>query len=120
MDIELQRKLTDRFDFYQHGGEPAEPFYFGFECDDGWFRLLWTLSEGLEKTGFNGQVTQVKEKYGGLRFYVSYATDEQYNLIDKAEEVSLKVCEVCGRLGKTRGYGWLKTLCDNHYEEIQK
>ena len=65
-----------------------------------------------------GQVVavQVKEKFGGLRFYVNGATEEMYNFISFAESMSYKTCEVCGSPGKTYTDGWHQTLCDIHAE----
>jgi len=40
----------------------------GFECGDGWEPLIRRLSEKLEPIG--AVASQVKEKYGGLRFYI--------------------------------------------------
>jgi len=57
---------------------------------------------------------QVKEKYGGLRFYVDNATEEQYKLIDFVEGLSLSTCEVCGKMGKREGFGWITTRCKEH------
>ena len=57
---------------------------------------------------------QVKEKFGGLRFYVQAATDKHYNYISFAESMSYKTCEECGAPGKTYTDGWHMTLCDIH------
>lgn len=59
-------------------------------------------------------VVQVKEKFGGLRFYVQGATDEQYALIRFAESMSYRVCDVCGKRGKPSNDGWIKTRCKEH------
>lgn len=59
---------------------------------------------------------QVKEKFGGLRFYVQAATDEHYNYITFAESMSYRTCEECGAPGKTYTDGWHRTLCDVHAE----
>jgi len=59
-------------------------------------------------------VTQVKEKYGGLRFYVQYANDEQYAMIRFAESMSYRTCEVCGDRGKSNKDGWVTTRCEKH------
>ena len=59
-------------------------------------------------------VVQVKEKFGSLRFYVNAATDEHYNYIRFAENLSAVTCEDCGAPGKTRGRGWYYTACDKH------
>lgn len=57
---------------------------------------------------------QVKEKFGGLRFYVNAATDKQWSYINFAESMSYRTCEECGAPGKTYTDGWHMTLCDIH------
>ena len=57
---------------------------------------------------------QVKEKFGGLRFYVQAATDKHYQYISFAESMSYRTCEECGNPGKTYTDGWHTTLCDIH------
>ena len=59
---------------------------------------------------------QIKEKFGGLRFYVQAATDKHYNYISFAESMSYRTCEECGASGKTYTDGWHRTLCDIHAE----
>lgn len=58
--------------------------------------------------------TQVKEKYGGLRFYYYGGTPAADAYIEFAESHSERVCEVCGGAGQTRDSGWVHTLCDQH------
>ena len=62
-------------------------------------------------------VSQVKEKFGTLRFYVNAATEEHYNYITFAEVLSGRVCETCGAPGKRRGQGYIYTACDEHTEK---
>ena len=57
---------------------------------------------------------QIKEKFGGLRFYVQAATDKHYQYINFAESMSYRTCEECGNPGKTYTDGWHMTLCDIH------
>jgi hypothetical protein len=57
---------------------------------------------------------QVKEKFGGLRFYVQSATDKHYSYINFAESISYRTCEQCGAPGKRYTDGWHTTLCDIH------
>lgn len=59
---------------------------------------------------------QVKEKYGGLRFYVNRATVEHYNYIAFAGRMSYHTCEECGAPGKLYIDGWHRTLCNIHAE----
>jgi len=63
---------------------------------------------------------QVKEKFGGLRFYVQAATDKHYNYISFAESMSYRTCEMCGAPGKTYTDGWHTTLCDIHAAMVGK
>ena len=59
--------------------------------------------------------TQVKEKFGGLRFYYSGGDDYIRGIVDMAEEMSYITCEECGNVGKTvNKNNWLRTLCGEH------
>lgn len=63
---------------------------------------------------------QVKEKFGGLRFYMNYYVEEIEELISKAQAKSFKICEHCGNPGEERGGGWILTLCDSCHEKRQR
>lgn len=65
-------------------------------------------------------ISQVKEKFGSLRFYCDSATDKVYNWIQFAEEMSCITCEVCGAPGTHRNTGWIRTLCDKHAAKSQQ
>jgi hypothetical protein len=65
-------------------------------------------------------ITQVKEKFGGLRFYTSGSTPKINNYITFAEHMAMRTCEVCGNPGKTGGGSWVKVLCDTHHAERQQ
>lgn len=86
----------------------------GFNTGDGWFPLIKKLSEDIIKISPETEAVQVKEKFGGLRFYVTNANDEVYDLISKAEKESYKTCEKCGTRENvtTNEDGWVFTLCD--------
>jgi hypothetical protein len=113
MNEENTKYLIEHFPkLYAGVGKPLTESLmgFGFECGDGWFELVRDLSEKLEPHGV--EAIQVKEKFGGLRFYlVGGAPDEVWDLIDEAETKSEKICELCGEPGTLRGKGWVKTLC---------
>ena len=58
------------------------------------------------------RITQVKEKFGGLRFYIDGGDDEIYGMIGLAESLSYRTCEFCGTtkdVGQTQG--WIITCC---------
>lgn len=64
--------------------------------------------------------SQVKEKFGGLRFYVNGATDKHWNYITFAESMSYKTCEECGAPGTYYPFGWHHVACDEHATEEDK
>lgn len=66
------------------------------------------------------KIVQVKEKFGGLRFYADGCTEAQDQLISFAETLSAMTCEVCGAPGTLRTDGWIKCLCDTHHKERKK
>ena len=61
--------------------------------------------------------TQVKEKFGTLRFYYNGGDDFIDGVVSFAEGMSSEVCEYCGNKGKTRHGGWVRTLCDKHAQD---
>ena len=89
-----------------------------FEINNGWFKLVKELIEDLIALGWDKQTCQVKEKFGGLRFYINAASNEVFDRISKAERDSYNICEKCGEEGEIRrDLGWYFTLCNNHYNE---
>jgi len=88
-----------------------------FAIGPGWYGLVKELIEGAIAAGWDRQICQVKEKFGGLRFYINSAPDEVRALIREAENKSYEICEVCGEPGEMRHGGWIVTLCDKHNAE---
>lgn len=93
----------------------------GIECRDGWYTLIDTLFAGLQQktdNGNAGQVVamQVKEKFGGLRFYAASASEGQRAMIELVESLSRRTCEVCGAPGEQLSDGWIRTRCNSHQE----
>ena len=58
--------------------------------------------------------TQVKEKFGTLRFYYVGGDDYCDGVISFTENMSSIICEDCGNAGRIRNRGWIRTLCDTH------
>lgn len=97
---------------------------FGFECSSGWFDMIFELSKKVEEIAetmkANGlpedelpMVSQIKEKFGTLRFYMSSTTEEIQNLINQAEHASSQACEQCGKPGSLKKHGSrFLTVCD--------
>lgn len=70
------------------------------------------LPEWAPGWSWSGIVTQVKEKFGGLRFYIGGGSVLVFWIIEKAEEESLRTCQTCGKTGELVSVnGWWSTLC---------
>ncbi len=128
----------DQYDAFTKKMEEAYPKmysdkYGGFCVGAGWWPILEELSSNIqhyidwqnknhEKHPVVEQVVvrQIKEKFGGLRFYYDGGDDQIYGMVRMAESWASRVCEECGKPGKSRSGGWIKTLCDEHHIERQK
>jgi hypothetical protein len=111
----------------------------GFECHDGWYNIINTLCYQiqhyvddsndrrellLKKNPYNIPIpdeipqvvaSQVKEKFGTLRFYTDGGDERIDGMIRMAEAMSSVTCEVCGNVGSLRNRrGWYSTCCDEH------
>lgn len=104
--------------------------YGGFAVGAGWYPILETLCDNIQnhvdwknrETLVVPQVVvaQIKEKFGGLRFYYDGGDDYIRGLVSMAESWADRACETCGGAGKKRNSGWIRTLCDLHEEELQE
>lgn len=130
MKQELEVQLVSEFPSFFRGYEDGDPrqtlMVFGFECGDGWFGLIHKLCEDIRATNPPEDfcAVQVKEKFGGLRFYVRGGTHEIIQLIDDAEKRSYHTCESCGLTeGVTTqanpGKYWIRSLCPNCRKETE-
>lgn len=101
------------------------PIQFGFECSDGWYMLLDQLMASIESHLNPGnswprkertplQIMQIKEKFGGLRFYYSGGDDVVRGMVQLAESLSYEICEHCGSTKNImQTEGWITTLCED-------
>lgn len=96
--------------------EDKGPILEGGWVGEGWNDLLKELIDKLIEIGWDKRISQIKEKYGGLRFYPEGTTADGWKLIQSYEGASYNVCEVCGKDGVVRKGGWIKTLCEEHAE----
>lgn len=87
-----------------------------FSVSDGWLGIIKRLIEDLIELGWDKEICQVKEKFGGLRFYINTGSEAIWQRIQLAESSSYITCEKCGELGQVRGDGWITTLCEKHSE----
>lgn len=131
----MRRELVDKLqnDFPQifqdlWGDNMTTCMAYGITCCDGWYDLIHKLCSDIMvlDPGPNFKVTQVKEKFGGLRFYVSGADEDKWlvigPLIRDAENDSYKICEHCGTREEVtvNKRGYIQTLCDSCRKGIHR
>jgi len=83
---------------------PLRTRYSGYDgsVDDGWVPILDRLAADLVAMGWDGAVYQIKEKFGGLRFYANlnsvpeHVRETAWARIREAERESYKTCDTCG------------------------
>lgn len=125
MREELDKQLCEKYPklFADRNSPMTETaMCWGFEVGDGWYDLIDILCgsiQGYIDSNNKQQITvsQVKEKFGTLRFYTNGSTDLINGMIWMAEHMSCRICETCGKPGKYRGKGWFYTACDEHARE---
>lgn len=94
----------------------------GISCGDGWESIVRWLSAGIERLIEQEpeeerefyRCIEVRERFGGLEFYMNDATPEMAKLVRVAVAESFCHCEFCGNPGNLRqdGRRGAKTLCD--------
>lgn len=135
MKEKLEKKLFEKYPkIFRQKDLPMNQtcMCWGISCGDGWYDILDALCGNIqghiddqikdneyrkekgepEKEVHQIEATQVKEKFGGLRFYTNTFDDYIDGLIRMAESMSYRTCEECGNRGKPNKAGWITTLCD--------
>jgi hypothetical protein len=94
------------------------------ECERGWANLLDPLFKYVNRWNaeeVNGEhenpifIEQVKAKFGTLRFYYSGGDEYFGGMVDYAEALSAKTCELCGNVGENQGHNMTRCrTCTNH------
>ena len=98
--------------------------------DEGWHPIILALtqqiqaridwSDKIEQPIDQVKVSQIKEKFGGLRFYYDGGDEYIEGMVDMAERWASRTCEICGDRATKHTSGWIKTVCDKHFDEIQQ
>jgi len=132
MKPELEKKLYEKYPkIFRQKDLPMTQtaMCWGISCGDGWYKILNILCEQLQfDTNRNNypqvEATQVKEKYGGLRFYYIILPSDKKDkwrerhcgaidgMISFAEYLSEETCEDCGTMENvSQTKEWITTLC---------
>ena len=79
---------------------------------EGWWPICVQLHLELLTLDPDYRIAQVKEKFGGLRFYLEAGTAAMWHAVSDAECRAEVTCEVCGKPGTNEPVqGWYSTLC---------
>ena len=102
----------------------------GFAIGEGWWPIIeslcaniqshtdwWNKNRDTRPVVEQVVVEQIKEKFGGLRFYYQGGDDQISGMVRMAEAWAAHSCEECSAPGTSGGKGWIKTLCPVHREE---
>ena len=94
-------------------------YWKSIDVDEGWYQLVIDCDKELTEVDPNYQIYQVKEKFGGLRYYTKQSNPDDKamseriaGIIAKYEDIASKTCSATGEPGvlmKSIG-GWYKTL----------
>lgn len=130
MDLTQQRnkKLIEKFPFLlprnRWTGKVPEDYDYSYtELDampKGWRiafgeQMCQDIKDDLMRTGYLDEyrISQIKEKYGSLRYYDFGCTDKMlHEIIPKYEELSKRTCICCGKPAKWITTGWISPYCD--------
>ena len=129
MKKELEDKLFEKYPkiFVQRKLPMTQTaMCWGIDTGDGWFKIIDLLCKILQWNTDNNEypqieATQVKEKYGGLRFYTNGGNEHQSGQISYACHLSKITCEECGSMDNvTQTTGWIVTLCPGCLKKYKK
>lgn len=91
--------------------------WYGLTTPPGWDTIVSDTHMALKAIDPNYEVHQIKEKFGGLRYYCSLDSDpEARKIIDAAEKASYNTCQNCGstspevNTSQNNGH-WVTTTC---------
>ena len=129
MKEELDKKLVEKYPKIfadRHKSKMETAMCWGFECNDGWYDLIDNLCESIQNYIDSNDIpqfvaSQVKEKFGGLRFYGDGGDNYIDGMISFAEDLSYKTCEKCGSIedvSQTKN-GWITSLCKPCMNELE-
>jgi hypothetical protein len=88
---------------------------------DGWRKVFGEQMVEEIAQALKGEellITQIKEKFGGLRFYCHGTTREVYDIIRKYERMSYHICISCGEPATKISKGWISPYCDQCAKQI--
>lgn len=126
--IKENKRLISKFPFLalKNGGNEKSDEEIDYEFTEldalpkGWKiafgeKICEELTEALGALVKEYKISQIKEKWGGLRWYDFGNTEKGFKVIDKYEKISRETCIVCGEKGENISG---LPLCEEHQRKI--
>lgn len=120
--IRIKNKLIRNFNMFLSKVSNKLPHKFSKHI----WKINRYINNNFKKETYNKfepiKITQIKEKFGGLRFYYDGGDDMIGGMVWLAESMSLNICEQCGSTEnvKQRGHNWIYTACNKCEENNSK
>jgi len=127
---EQNSKLIERYPFLlprnRFSGEVSKNYDFSYTeltmgMPTGWIiafslDMCEEIKNELVKIGSLDEyrISQIKEKYGHLRWYSFGTTSDIEAIISKYSKMSEITCEYCGEKSEYITHGWISTACEKH------
>lgn len=87
----------------------------------GWMPAIEAALVKMIAAGWDRDLHQAKEKYGGLRLYIGDASAEVHKIVDEVETACNTICEECAAAyqpgPKQQTRGWVYSVCDTCLEK---
>ncbi len=84
------------------------------DCEPGWHAIIAAIDVELSKIDPDYTIQQIKEKFGGLRYYFNTKTEHwrvMNDVVARYEQVAWSTCEISGEPGVLMvKQGWYRTL----------
>lgn len=84
------------------------------DCEPGWHSIISAIDIELSMIDPDYTVQQIKEKFGGLRYYFNTKTEHWHvmnEIVAQYEQVAWRTCEISGQPGVLMvKLGWYRTL----------
>ena len=131
-DKELNKKMVEEFPFLlprnRWTDKVSEDYDYSYNellaLEKGWakafgYELICELRDALIEAVYldKYRITQIKEKYGTLRWYDFGAPEDVFKILMKYESLSYKTCIYCGKPATHETYGWINYVCEKCLSE---
>lgn len=133
-NIELNKKMVEEFPFLlphnRWTDKVSEDYDYSYNelyaLEDGWakafgYEMICEIRDTLKEANYldKYRITQIKEKYGTLRWYDFGAPETTFNVILKYCKLSGEICVRCGKPATHETYGWINYVCEKCLNEHQ-